>query len=58
MRLELACRLLAEGASVSEAGRASGFRDPGTFARAFRRAYGTSPGVWRFSGADTGIARH
>jgi AraC-like DNA-binding protein len=58
MRLELACRLLAEGTSVSEAGRASGFRDPGTFARAFRRAYGTSPGVWRFSGADTGIARH
>jgi AraC-like DNA-binding protein len=49
MRLELACRLLAEGASVSEAGRASGFHDAGTFARAFRRAYGTSPGAWRVS---------
>jgi PAS domain S-box-containing protein len=46
-RLELAEALLGRGASVNDACRASGFSDPGTFTRAFRRHFGHSPSVAR-----------
>lgn len=42
-RLEFACLLLERGASVQSACYDSGFSDPGTFSRAFRRHYGRSP---------------
>jgi len=42
-RLEFACLLLERGASVQSACYESGFIDPGTFSRAFRRHYGRSP---------------
>lgn len=42
-RLEFACLLLERGASVQSACYSSGFSDPGTFSRAFRRHYGHSP---------------
>ncbi|MGI5291983.1 helix-turn-helix domain-containing protein [Nonomuraea polychroma] len=43
VRLEFAADLLAGGSTVRHAALASGFTDPGTFARAFRRQYGESP---------------
>lgn len=45
-RLELASSLISQGSSVSQAGRASGFTDPGTFNRAFRRHFGMPPSEW------------
>lgn len=42
-RLELANALITQGSSVSQACRISGFTDPGTFNRAFRRQFGSSP---------------
>ncbi|WP_328352085.1 helix-turn-helix domain-containing protein [Streptomyces sp. NBC_00445] len=44
VRLEFAAGLLAGGSTIRHAALASGFTDPGTFARAFRRQYGESPG--------------
>ncbi|WP_169333683.1 helix-turn-helix domain-containing protein [Nocardia higoensis] len=46
-RLEFACLLLERGASVQSACYESGFSDPGTFSRAFRRHYGRSPTHFR-----------
>jgi PAS domain S-box-containing protein len=54
MRLELAAAVLAHGGAVQEACRTSGFTNVGTFARAFRRAYGTSPSEWARSVALVG----
>lgn len=34
------------GQTVESIGRESGFKDPSTFARAFKRQYGTSPAQW------------
>ncbi|WNG83140.1 helix-turn-helix domain-containing protein [Mycobacterium sp. ITM-2016-00316] len=45
-RLELASALISQGSSVSHAARASGFADPGTFNRAFRRQFGVPPSEW------------
>lgn len=45
-RLEFASALLARGAAVSDACRASGFSEIGTFGRAFRRQYGQTPSSW------------
>lgn len=45
-RLEFAGALLARGAAVSDACRASGFSEVGTFGRAFRRQYGQTPSSW------------
>ncbi|MFJ9391849.1 helix-turn-helix domain-containing protein [Nocardioides sp. NPDC101246] len=45
-RLEFAGTLLARGAAVSDACRASGFSELGTFGRAFRRQYGQAPSSW------------
>ena len=45
-RLELASGLIAQGSSVSHAARTSGFADPGTFNRAFRRHFGVPPSEW------------
>lgn len=45
-RLELASVLISQGSSVSHAARASGFADPGTFNRAFRRHFGVPPSEW------------
>lgn len=45
-RLEFASALLARGAAVSDACRASGFSEVGTFGRAFRRQYGQTPSSW------------
>lgn len=45
-RLDLASSLISQGSSVSQACRASGFTDPGTFNRAFRRHFGVPPSEW------------
>ena len=45
-RLELASTLISQGCSVSHAARGSGFADPGTFNRAFRRHFGVPPSEW------------
>lgn len=45
-RLELACALLQSGSTVQQACRASGFSEPGTFTRAFRRQFDMSPSEW------------
>ena len=45
-RLELASTLIAQGASVRHACHSSGFTDPGTFNRAFRRHFGRPPSQW------------
>lgn len=45
-RVELASALISQGSSVSHAARASGFADPGTFNRAFRRQFGVPPSEW------------
>lgn len=42
-RVELADTLIERGATVQAAGRASGFTDPGTFRRAYRRHFGSPP---------------
>lgn len=42
-RLDVAAKLLREGASVSRAGLACGFASLGHFSRSFRRRYGTAP---------------
>lgn len=44
MRLEHAKGLLEEGKSVVEAAEQTGFRDSGTFIRAFKKKYGITPG--------------
>lgn len=43
VRLSRARELLRAGEPVTRAGRLSGFADPGTFTRAFRRRYGCTP---------------
>jgi PAS domain S-box-containing protein len=45
-RLEFASTLLTRGATVSDACRASGFSEVGTFGRAFRREFGQTPSSW------------
>jgi PAS domain S-box-containing protein len=45
-RLEFASSLIERGSPVQDACRASGFSDAGTFTRAFRRHFGTSPSEW------------
>ena len=45
-RLDRASLLIAQGCSVSKACRDSGFTDPGTFNRAFRRHFGVPPSEW------------
>lgn len=44
MRIEHAKELLEEGKSVVEAAELTGFRDSGTFIRAFKKKYGITPG--------------
>jgi|GEM_PF-3406994 len=46
-RMNFAQRLLERGSTVRSACYDSGFRDPGTFARAFRRHFGDSPTGYR-----------
>ena len=49
-RMAEARRLLAESdLTVQAVGEATGYRDPGYFARVFRRAHGVSPLAWRRS---------
>ena len=43
IRLENAQRMIAAGASVTEAATACGFADPSYFSKCFRRAFGHSP---------------
>ncbi len=45
-RLASAEVLLREGMPVAAAAYGAGFRDPGTFARAFRRRFGVTPGAF------------
>jgi PAS domain S-box-containing protein len=45
-RLEFASALISQGSPVSQASRASGFTEAGTFNRAFRRHFGRSPTEW------------
>ena len=45
-RLIEARRLLDGGESISRAGSLSGFPDPGTFTRAFRRRFGCTPSAF------------
>jgi AraC family transcriptional regulator, transcriptional activator of pobA len=50
-RMAEARRLLVEtDLAVEEVGRRVGYRDPGYFVRAFRRAHGTTPLGWRRAG--------
>ncbi len=53
-RLKSARRLLLEGAPVGRAAHLSGFRDPDTFGRAFKREFGTAPSAMK--GANTASA--
>lgn len=46
-QMELAKRMLVAGSSVKEIAFAMGFASPSSFTFAFRRAVGTSPGVFR-----------
>lgn len=46
-RCAIAARLLAEGMGVDAAGRRCGYRDRGTFTRAFRRVHGRPPSAAR-----------
>ncbi|RLP67837.1 helix-turn-helix domain-containing protein [Mycetocola reblochoni] len=54
LRLELAGRLLARGASVGGACTASGFGDAGSFARRFRAHFGVAPSAYREAGSAAG----
>lgn len=55
LRMEHARSMLAvTGLSVEEVALASGFTSSNTFCRAYRRAYGGSPGASRNAGASTG----
>lgn len=45
-RLDRARELMLMGCGVAEASRRAGFRDPDTFARAFRGAHGITPARW------------
>ncbi|MCF6385721.1 helix-turn-helix domain-containing protein [Mycobacterium sp. MBM] len=45
-RLDHARSLIMQGCGVTQACRASGFTDPGTFNRAFRRHFGVAPSEW------------
>ena len=45
-RLDHASSLIAQGFSVTRAARGSGFTEPGTFNRAFRRQFGMPPSEW------------
>lgn len=47
-RLEYARGLMMQGESVSHAANASGFYDPDTFSRAFKRRYGCAPSKMRY----------
>lgn len=46
VRIKQAVRLLRRGCSVQEAAERCGFADSGAFIRAFRRAYGITPGKY------------
>lgn len=46
-RLNLALRHLERGCTTIEAAGLCGYRDPGYFARAFKRHFGVSPQTWR-----------
>ncbi len=46
MQLDCACFHLRRGASVKEAARACGFRDPAYFCRVFTRRFGVPPSRW------------
>ncbi|WP_081392658.1 helix-turn-helix transcriptional regulator [Mycolicibacterium fortuitum] len=45
-RVEFAGALISQGSPVSQACRVSGFTETGTFNRAFRRQFGSSPSEW------------
>jgi AraC-like DNA-binding protein len=45
-------RLLAEGSTVEEAGRNSGFADVSYFVQRFKRETGTTPKRWARDAAD------
>jgi len=47
LRLDRAKNILASNSTVTEAARRAGFSDVATFSRAFRRATGMPPAVWR-----------
>jgi AraC-like DNA-binding protein len=49
VRLARARAMLRAGEAVTRAGRLSGFADPGTFTRAFRRRYGCTPSAFASS---------
>lgn len=50
-RVELACRALAAGTSVTEAMFEAGFRTKSNFNREFRRVTGQSPTGWQQANA-------
>lgn len=47
LRLTRAKRLIAAGHGLSQAALEAGFADQSHFTRAFKRAYGITPGIWR-----------
>jgi PAS domain S-box-containing protein len=57
VRLSRARALLRRGEPVTRAGRLSGFADPGTFTRAFRRRYGCTPIEFAGSAAQAGTGQ-
>lgn len=46
-RLQLAARLMEQGASIAQAGAEVGYESEASFNRAFKRFIGVPPGVWR-----------
>ena len=46
-RMQLASRLLADGAAVADAAAAIGYESEAAFSRAFKKLVGQSPGTWR-----------
>jgi AraC-like DNA-binding protein len=46
-RMQLASRLLLDGAAVAEAAAAVGYESEAAFSRAFKKLVGHAPGNWR-----------
>jgi AraC-like DNA-binding protein len=46
-RMQLASRVLAEGATVAEVATAVGYESEAAFSRAFKKLVGQAPAAWR-----------
>ena len=54
-RMQLASRLLLDGAQVAAAASAVGYESEAAFSRAFKKLVGESPGTWRTKSARTAL---